>query len=31
LPLKDPLNKITAMTSGYYYDKSVLAVAFVEE
>jgi hypothetical protein len=31
VPIKDPINRITAMTSGFYFDKSSFAVAFVEE
>ncbi len=30
VPIKDPINRITTMTSGCYFDKSALAVAFVE-
>jgi hypothetical protein len=31
VPIKDSLNRITAMTSAFYLEKSVYAVAFVED
>jgi hypothetical protein len=31
IPIKDPINRITSLASGCYFDKSALAVAFVEE
>lgn len=31
LPIKDPIYRITTITSSSYFDKSALAVAFLEE
>ena len=31
VPIKDPINRITSLTSGCYFERSTLAVAFVEE
>lgn len=31
VPIKDPINRITSLTSGCYFERSALAVAFVEE